>query len=199
MGIKVKPVGAFFNLISQFIPLLLTFLLAAASYWLAIQAELNLFSSSGKADPTSSDYYLRNFSVQSHNLAENKYSIIRSNSAEHIPQGNVWNITEPELEQFEPSDVMVKANAEKGIYLLDTDEIYLQENVVVVSRNDGVITTMTSEEILIDNITNEISTDKKVLVVRPGQRFEAQGATLNNDTGELKAQGSIKFRIEAKP
>lgn len=194
----MKPLSAFFNLISQFIPLLLTFLLAAASYWLAIQAELDLFKASGKADPTSSDYYLRNFSVQSHNLAENKYSIIRSQSAEHIPQGNVWNITEPELEQFEPNDVMVKANAEKGIYLLDTDEIYLQENVIVNSRNKGMLTTMTSEEIKIDNITNEISTDKKVLVVRPGQRFEAQGATLNNDTGELTAQGSIKFRIEAK-
>jgi LPS export ABC transporter protein LptC len=198
MGIKVKPFSAFFNLISQFIPLLLTFLLAAASYWLAIQAELDLFKASGKADPSSSDYYLRNFSVQSHNLAENKYSIIRSQSAEHIPQGNVWNITEPELEQFEPNEVMVKANANKGVYLLDTDEIFLQENVVVDSRNEGLLTTMTSEEIRIDNITNEISTDKKVLVVRPGQRFEAQGATLNNDTGELTAQGSIKFRIEAK-
>ena len=194
----MKPFNAFFNLISQFIPLLLTFLLAAASYWLAIQAELDLFKASGKADPTSSDYYLRNFSVQSHNLAENKYSIIRSKSAEHIPQGNVWNITEPELEQFEPNEILVKANARKGVYLLDTDEIFLQENVVVDSRNDGLLTKMTSEEIRIDNITNEISTDKKVLVVRPGQRFEAQGATLNNDTGELTAQGSIKFRIEAR-
>lgn len=194
----MKPLNAFFNLISQFIPLLLTFLLAAASYWLAIQAELDLFKASGKADPTSSDYYLRNFSVQSHNLAENKYSIIRSKSAEHIPQGNVWNITEPELEQFEPNEILVKANARKGVYLLDTDEIFLQENVVVDSRNDGLLTKMTSEEIRIDNITNEISTDKKVLVVRPGQRFEAQGATLNNDTGELTAQGSIKFRIEAR-
>jgi LPS export ABC transporter protein LptC len=198
LGIEVKPLNAFFNLISQFIPLLLTFLLAAASYWLAIQAELDLFKASGKADPTSSDYYLRNFSVQSHNLAENKYSIIRSKSAEHIPQGNVWNITEPELEQFEPNEILVKANARKGVYLLDTDEIFLQENVVVDSRNDGLLTKMTSEEIRIDNITNEISTDKKVLVVRPGQRFEAQGATLNNDTGELTAQGSIKFRIEAR-
>lgn len=194
----MKPFSAFFNLISQFIPLLLTFLLAAASYWLAIQAELDLFKASGKADPTSSDYYLRNFSVQSHNLVENKYSIIRSKSAEHIPQGNVWNIKEPELEQFEPNEVMVKANARKGVYLLDSDEIYLQENVVVDSRNDGLLTTMKSEEIRIDNISNQISTDKKVLVVRPGQRFEAQGATLNNDTGELTAQGSIKFRIEAK-
>lgn len=194
----MKPFSALFNLISQFIPLLLTFAMAAASYWFAIQSELNLFKTSGKADPTSSDYYLRNFSVQNHNLAENKYSIIRSKSAEHIPLGNVWNITEPELEQFEPGDVMVKGNARKGIYMLDSDEIFLKEDVVVNSKNEGLLTTLTSEEMKIDNITNEISTDKNVLVVRPGQRFEAQGATLNNDTGELSAQGSVKFRLEAK-
>lgn len=194
----MKPFSALFNLISQFIPLLLTFIMAAASYWFAIQSELSLFNTSGKADPSSSDYYLRNFSVQTHNLAENKYSIIRSKSAEHIPLGNVWNITEPELEQFEPGDVMVKGNAQKGIYMLDTDEIFLREDVVVTSKNEGLLTTLTSEEMKIDNITNEISTDKNVLVVRPGQRFQAQGATLNNDTGELSAQGSVKFRLEAK-
>lgn len=193
----MKQVSAFFNLISQFIPLLLTFVLAASSYWFAIQSELSLFSASGKSDPTSSDYYLRNFSVQSHDLGENKYSIIRSSAAEHIPQGNVWNITEPELEQFETGNGMVKGNAQKGVYLLDTDEIFLRDNVVVTSQNDGLLTTMKSEEIRIDNITNEISTDKNVLVTRPGQRFEAQGATLNNDTGELTAQGSVKFRLEA--
>jgi len=193
----VKPVSAFFNLISQFIPLLLTFVLAASSSWFAIQSELSLFSASGKSDPTSSDYYLRNFSVQSHDLGENKYSIIRSSAAEHIPQGNVWNITEPELEQFETGNGMVKGNAQKGVYLLDTDEIFLRDNVVVTSQNEGLLTTMKSEEIRIDNITNEISTDKNVLVTRPGQRFEAQGATLNNDTGELTAQGSVKFRLEA--
>ncbi len=194
----MKPVAAFFNLISQFIPLLLTFALAATSYWFAIQSELSLFNASGKSDPTSSDYYLRNFSVQSHDLAENKYSIIRSSAAEHIPQGNLWNITEPELEQFESGNGMIKGNAKKGVYLLDTDEIFLRDNVVVTSQNEGLLTTMKSEEIRIDNITNEISTDKNVLVTRPGQRFEAQGATLNNDTGELTAQGSVKFRIEAK-
>ncbi|MGV3468762.1 LPS export ABC transporter periplasmic protein LptC [Limnobacter sp.] len=194
----MKPVAAFFNLISQFIPLLLTFALAATSYWFAIQSELSLFNASGKSDPTSSDYYLRNFSVQSHDLTENKYSIIRSSAAEHIPQGNVWNITEPELEQFESGNGMIKGNAKKGVYLLDTDEIFLRDNVVVTSQNEGLLTTMKSEEIRIDNITNEISTDKNVLVTRPGQRFEAQGATLNNDTGELTAQGSVKFRIEAK-
>lgn len=194
----MKLLGALFNQLSQFIPLLLTFALAGASYWFAVQSELSLFSASGKSDPTVSDYYLRNFSVQNHNLVENRYSIIRSREAEHIPQGNVWNITAPELEQFEPNAIMVKANAKSGAYLLDTDEVHLREDVLVTSRNNGLLTTMKSEEIRINNQTNTVSTDKNVLVTRPGQRFEAKGATLNNNTGELTAQGSIKFRIEAK-
>lgn len=198
MGSHVKPLNSFLNLISQFIPLLLTFTLATASYWFALQSELSLFSASGKADPESSDYYLRNFSVQTHDLNVNKYAIIRSQSAEHIPKGNVWHIAEPELEQFEPANGMVKANALKGDYLLDTDEIFLRNDVIVTSQNGGLVTTMKSEEIRIDNITNEISADNYVQVNRPGQRFEAQSATLNNDTGELTAQGSVQFRLEAK-
>ena len=194
----MKSLGAFFNLLSQFIPLLLTFMLAAASYWFAIQSELSLFKSKGQVDPGSSDYYINSFSVQSHSLAEGKYSIIRSKSAEHIPKGNVWNIVEPQLEQFEPNNTMINANAKTGVYLLDTDEIFLRENVVVRSRSNKLLTVMTSDEIRIDNITNEITSDKLVRVTRPGQRFESQGATLNNDTGELTAQGSVKFRIEAK-
>ncbi|HEX4856215.1 MAG TPA: LPS export ABC transporter periplasmic protein LptC [Limnobacter sp.] len=195
----MKPFSAFFNLVSQFIPLLLTFILAAASYWFAIQTELGLFNSQGKKDPTRSDYYLRNFSVQSHNLAEGKYSIIRSRSAEHIPQGNVWNITNPQLDQFEPAGVLVKADARRAEYLLDTDEVILREQVNVSSRNKGLLTTINSEEVRINNTTGEISTNQKVLVTRPGQRFEAQGAMLNNNTGELVAQGAIRFRIEARP
>jgi LPS export ABC transporter protein LptC len=195
----VKTFSAFFNLISQFIPLLLTFMLAAASYWFAIQSEIGLFNSQGKKDPTRSDYYLRNFSVQSHNLAEGKYSIIRSEYAEHIPQGNLWNITDPKMNQFEPAGVLVTANARKAEYLLDSDEVILREQVTVSSRNNGLMTKLNSEEVLINNATSEITARDKVLVTRPGQRFEAAGATLNNNTGELAAQGAIRFRIEAKP
>lgn len=192
------PVSAFFNVLSQFIPLLLTFLLAAASYWFAIQSEIDLFNSKGKIDPESSDYYLRNFTVQSHQLQDNKYSIIRSASADHIPKGNRWNIDNPELEQFEPGEVMVQGHAKTGIYELDTDLITLRDKVVVNSRKDGLLTEMQSEEMVVDNTKNLISTDKTVVVKRAGQRFEAQGATLNNNTGELRAQGSVKLRIEAK-
>ncbi|HEX4879841.1 MAG TPA: LPS export ABC transporter periplasmic protein LptC [Limnobacter sp.] len=191
-------IRAFFGLLSQFIPLLLTFALAATSYWFAIQSEMNLFRLSGKANPEAADSYLRNFTVQSHNIKEDKYSIVRSKSAEHTPAGDVWNITKPDLEQFEPGDSTLKAEAAQGRYQMKEDRIILSQQVVVNNNSSGVVTVMRSEEIVIDNPANTISTDKKVEVNRGRQRFEAQGATLNNDTGELRAKGSIKFRIEAK-
>lgn len=194
----MKPFSAFFNLIAQFIPLLLTFLLAAASYWFAIQSELGLFNKAGEKDPTRSDYYLRNFSVQSHNLLEGRYSIIRSPAAEHIPQGNLWKMTDPEMDQFVSTDTAVKGRAKQAEYQLDTEEIILRQEVTVSSLKQGLLTILNSEEVHINNRSGEVATDEKVLVTRPGQRFEANGARLNNKTGELKAEGAIRFRVEAK-
>ncbi|HEX4844041.1 MAG TPA: LPS export ABC transporter periplasmic protein LptC [Limnobacter sp.] len=195
----MKVIQAFFGVLSQYIPLLLTFALAGSSYWFAVQSEMNLFKLSGKADPNAADSYLRNFTVQSHDLQENKYSIVRSASAAHTPAGDVWNITEPDLEQFAPGNVVLKGEANEGIYLMEEDRVILSKNVVVNSTDSGLITVMQSEKIVIDNPANTVSTDQHVQVSRGRQRFEAQGASLNNTTGELRAQGSVKFRIEAKP
>lgn len=195
----MKLLRDFFGVLSQFIPLLLTFALAGASYWFAVQSEMNLFRLSGKADPNSADSYLRNFTVQSHNLKEQKYAMVRSESAEHTPAGDRWNIINPELEQFEPGDVVLKGEAKEGIYLMEEDQVILKNNVVVNSRNSGLITVMKSEEIVVDNPNNTVSTDQSVEVTRGRQQFRANAATLNNATGELLAQGSIKFRMEAKP
>ncbi|HEX4916457.1 MAG TPA: LPS export ABC transporter periplasmic protein LptC [Limnobacter sp.] len=195
----MKVIQAFFGILSQYIPLLLTFALAGSSYWFAVQSEMSLFRLSGKADPNTADSYLRNFTVQSHNLKENKYSVVRSESAEHTPAGDVWDISKPDLEQFEPGNVVLKGEAEEGTYLMQEDRIILSKNVRVNSTDNGLTTVMQSEHIVIDNPANTVSTNQQVQVVRGRQRFEAQGATLNNDTGELRAQGSIKFRIEAKP
>ncbi len=195
----MKPLDSLFNLILQSIPLLLTFLLAASSYWVAIQSESSLFGLSRKTDPTTSDYYLRNFSVQSHNLAENKYSIIRGKFAQHIPLNNVWNITTPELEQFEPNHATINSHATRGIYKLNTDEVFLQDNVIVNTRSNGFLTTMKSNEVRINNVTGDISAHSGVKVTRQGQWFEANTVTLNNNTGTLHAQGAVQFQIEAKP
>ncbi len=194
----MKPIRALFGLLSQFIPLLLTFIMAGASYWFAIQSEMSLFQNRAAPNPDVSDYYLRNFTVQSHNVNDNKYAMIHSEAAEHLPRGNVWQIQKPEMEQFGPDQVELNGVAELGVYELDTDVVTLQNNVVVESQKDGLTTIMKSEEVVIHNPSNEVRATMPVTVTRPGQRFEANQATLNNDTGELRSQGSIKFRLEAQ-
>lgn len=194
----MKPFSALFGLLSQFIPLLLTFVMAAASYWFAIQSEISLFQNRSAPNPDISDYYLRNFTVQTHNVKENKYAMIHSEAADHLPRGNVWRIQKPEMEQFGPGQVELNGVAELGLYELDTDVVTLKQNVVVKNQKEGLTTTMQSNEVVVDNPANEVRATQPVTVTRPGQRFEANQATLNNDTGELRSQGSIKFRLEAQ-
>ncbi|MCQ8897441.1 LPS export ABC transporter periplasmic protein LptC [Limnobacter humi] len=192
-------IRSFAAVLSQFIPLLLTFLLAASSYWYAMQSELSLFSSQGKKDPTVADYYLRNFSVQSQDLVLNRYSHIRSKSAEHIPQGNLWNITRPNIEQFEPQGTTVQGQALEGVYELDSDQLTLRKQVSVLAERDGVTTQLRSDSLVMDNPKQMIRSRDQVTIDRPGQHMVASGVEFNNSTGELKSVGPVKIRIEAKP
>lgn len=195
----MRLIRSFAGVLSQFIPLLLTFLLAASSYWYAMQSELSLFKSQGKKDPTVADYYLRNFSVQSQDLTLNRYSHIRSKSAEHIPDGNVWNITRPDVEQFEPKGTTVQGRSLEGIYALDTDQLTLRKQVTVQAERDGVTTLLKSDSLVLDNPKQMIRSRDQVTIDRPGQHMVANGVEFNNSTGELKSVGPVKIRIEAKP
>lgn len=195
----MKLVRGLFDLLSQFIPLLLTFALAASSYWYATQTELDLFKSRGAQDPSVSDYYLRNFVVQSHDITLGRYAVIRSKSAEHTPQNDVWTMARPEIQQYDAQGGVVQGTALQGLYALGQDEITLKNNVKLNSRRDNVLTTLTTEELSIDNARNQVRTDKPIVVNRPGQRFESKGVEFDNNTGQIKTLGPVKFRIEARP
>ena len=192
-------VRGLFDLLSQFIPLLLTFVMAASSYWYATQTEISLFKTRGEQDPTVSDYYLRNFSVQSHNLATGQYAMISSKAAEHIPQGDVWNITRPVIQQYNAQGTQTQGNAALGLYAVSTDEITLKNQVILTSQRAGIQTTLTTEELTVDNAQGKIRTQETVVVKRPGQRFESKGVEFDNNTGQVKTLGPVKFRIEATP
>lgn len=186
------------NHLSQFIPLLLTFVLAAASYWYAMQSELDLFRFSGTKDPTVSDYYMRNFSVQSHDLTQNRFSLVRSSHAEHIPQGNVWNIDQPEVEQYGAKGTAIQGESEQGEYLLDTDQIILKKNVQVHALRQGQTSVLKAEELTLDNRKNTVHTKTPVTVTRATQVMQMKGVEYNNNTGEMRSLGPVKLQIEGK-
>ena len=78
----MKALQQVYGKFAQFIPLLLTFLLAAASYWYAHYNTLSLFQSKRKPNPEVRDYYLKNFTVQVHDLAQNRFAVMQSQFAE---------------------------------------------------------------------------------------------------------------------
>ena len=176
--------------------MVITCVLASASYWLSLQSELNLFGTSTKNDPNTNDYYIENFRVQSHNIQENKFAMMRGEKAAHVPANNVWKIEKPMIEEFQPHEIITKAQGQTGLYQIDQDIMTLQDRVQIDSTKQGTRTLIDSEEIVIDTPKSQIRSNEKVSVKRPGQRFEANGFVLNNDTGILKTLGPVKLIVE---
>lgn len=188
-----------FQLVSQFIPLLLTFALAGASYWFALQSEIDLFGRGVERDPTVRESFLVDFTIQTHQIEQGDYSIIRSASAEQIPQGNLWNIDSPDMEQHRADGQMINGQAEKGVYEVELDTLTLSDSAMVETTREGIKTRLESQQLIIDNAQSQVRTDTAVTVTRPKQRFVAeQGAVYNQSNGELSAEGPVRVTLEAR-
>ena len=100
------------------------------------------------------------------------------------------------IEEFQPHEIITKAQGQTGLYQIDQDIMTLQDRVQIDSTKQGTRTLIDSEEIVIDTPKSQIRSNEKVSVKRPGQRFEANGFVLNNDTGILKTLGPVKLIVE---
>jgi LPS export ABC transporter protein LptC len=193
----MKIIRDLLDFLSQFIPLLLTFVLAASSYWYAMQNELELFQMKGPNDPAATDHYLRNFAVQNHDLTQGRYAIVHSQSAEHTPKNDEWRITKPKVQQYDTQGGLLQAQAKQGRYAASQDTITLEHQVTLHNRKNGIQTTLETQELTLDNPNTMITTHQAVEVTRPGQRFEANGLEFNTRTGQIKATGHVRFNMEA--
>jgi LPS export ABC transporter protein LptC len=191
----VKYLRDLFDTLSQFIPLLLTFVLAASSYWYATQSALESFGV--QKDPKQVDYYLRNFSVQNHDLKVQRYSIVHSPFAQHIPETNLWLITTPNVQEYNANNGLLMAQADRGVYAVDQDKLRLLNNVHMQSKKQGQQTNLRTEELTLDNPNSLVTSAKPVQIERPGQQFQAKGIEFNHNTGLLKTLGAVQFTLEA--
>lgn len=190
---------AFFSLISQFVPLIVTFVLAGASYWLAAQSEIDLFGTSKKADSATIDSYIKQFNLQSKDFKNDTVSMLQGQSAEHHPANDTWVIKTPRIERVQANGGRMTGQADQALYMPQTDRIDLNQNVRIHSVSEGVPTDIETAHLEIDQAKNTVSTRFPVKGSRPGQTFTANGVIMNQTTGEIETQGNTNIRIEAKP
>lgn len=190
---------AFFSLISQFVPLIVTFVLAGASYWLAAQSEIDLFGLSKKADSTTIDSYINQFNLQSKDFKNNTVSMLQGQRAEHHPANDTWVISTPRIQRVQADGGLLTGQADQALYMPKNDRIDLNQNVRIHSVSGGVPTDIETAHLEIDQSKNTVSTRFPVKGTRPGQTFTANGVVMNQTTGEIETQGNTNIRIEAKP
>uniref|UniRef100_UPI00258B3A62 LPS export ABC transporter periplasmic protein LptC n=1 Tax=Limnobacter sp. TaxID=2003368 RepID=UPI00258B3A62 len=104
---------AFFSFISQFVPLIVTFVLAGASYWLASQSEIDLFGTSKKADSTTIDSYINQFNLQSNDFKNNTVSMLQGQRAEHHPANDTWVISTPRIQRVQADGGLLTGQADQ--------------------------------------------------------------------------------------
>lgn len=181
----------------QMVPLWVTVLLAAVSYAYALKSEVYWLAQQRPKNPNVSDHYLRHFAIQSIDLKAQRYTILKSHSAERLPATETWTIETPLMEQYTLTGERLEAKAMQADYREPLETIELRGQVQVVhtgSQATGQVRTQLQTQWLsIDNAKGVLQTPKPISVARPGQQFNAQGIEYASRTGNLKTLGPVQW------
>ncbi len=185
-----------FETLSQCIPILLTLVLTASSYWLALQAENKLFEQNSELQASSPDYYFTHFKGEQTRPGVLESFKLSGELAQHFPASETLIIQNPVAKQIIQPNITTEISAQQGTYLLNTEQLILSNQVQVKRNNSHDITTIETETLHLDSINSLIWGDTKVHVKQPGRNYSSQGFQYNTKSGEFKATRQVVFDIE---
>lgn len=186
----------FFDTLTQFIPVLLTLLLAAASYWLALQAETQLFRQNDALKASSPDYFFKNFKSEYTRPGHLEALKLSGDKAEHFPRTETLVIQNPVAKQIIQPDIVTKLSANRGNFFIETEQLILTQNVHVKRKHNRQITTIETEQLQLDSIHSIINSNTKATIKQPGRTYTSQRFQYNNKSGEFKATNNVALEIE---
>lgn len=185
-----------FSFLSQFTPAFLTLVLAGASYWLALQSELNLLGQSSELDPDLPDYYFQNFRSEEKSLKSGQTLVLSGQKAQHIPAQQALIIQQPVAIRFMDPNLKTILSANTGSYQLEKDLVSLSGNAKVIRFAGQSKTTIETEQLSADNKGGLIYSDSMSTVRQPGRFYQSDSFSYNSNSGELNAKGQVKLKLE---
>ena len=186
------------SFVSQFAPLLITFLLAASSYWVALQSEKGFFGDQGSVDPKKVDYFIKDFRSEEHQIARGYYSLLTGARAEHIPENDVLFINSPVAQRFQDTGVQLHMRSAKAEYEVSKDILHMDKEAQLERVKQGEKTTLQSEKVTAEFEKNRVYSNLDTTVVTPGRVAKMKGFELDTVSGDLQSKGHTSIRIEAK-
>ena len=188
------------SLLSQFAPLLLTFLLALSSYWVALQSEKGIFGQNTGADPSKPDYFIENFQTEEHHVVKGLYSRLTGVRADHIPAQDELLISTPSAQRYQlkTGSPEVRITANNARYELQKELLHLENQVHIQRDMAGQKSTLDTEKMTAELQNNLVYSDQDAHILSPGRSSKLKGFVMDTHSGDFQSKGHTSITIEAK-
>lgn len=182
-------------LIARFSPVLMTLILSLSSYWISLQAELDLFGNSSVKDPNKIDYFFSTFFFEKHDRENQSILVLQGKSAEHIPGPATLTIDKPYSKRLQADGPAIQLSGNQGVYQTQADILDISGDVQI-DREDGL--KMMAKSVRSNNNTGILSSTEETIATEPGQNIRMTGFEYDYQQGYLSSEGNVSLTLEAK-
>jgi lipopolysaccharide export system protein LptC len=181
----------------SWLPLLPLLLLLAATYWLNQQVKPDEPLSNGKLrhDP---DYIITNFTATSLDTQGKIRFTISAQKMWHYPDDDSTHVEMPQLVSMLTDRPPMRTSAQRGTISSQGDEIFLYDDVMIVSPAYGAHSTRTfnTDYLHVVPDRNMAATDHLVTMADASATMRAVGMELDNQARTVKLLSRVKSTYE---
>jgi lipopolysaccharide export system protein LptC len=184
---------------TRLFPLALMLALALLTFWLEhqVRVEGDEHPSMRRHDP---DYLVTNFTTTTYNRDGVAETVLSAAQMQHYPDDDSTDVTAPRVMQAKPAQPRFTVRADRGKISREGDEIFLNDNVVLVREADASQpqARMTTSFLHILRDRSLVRTDRQVLFEEEGRSLSGRGMEYHADTRQLFLRDDVHARFEPR-
>lgn len=186
------------NQVSIYLPIILMGVMALGTYWLARNTPVFSLPETPRPARHDPDYYMRGFSVKTFDATGRLKSEVFGSEARHFPDTDTLEIDKPRIRSYNAKGELTVATAIRALTNADASEVQLLGDAVVTREPtrgaDGRPTPLLelrSEFLHAFLNTEQVKSNKPVVLVRGTDRFAADSLDFDNVNRVLQLQGRV--------
>ena len=188
-----------FDRVTIYLPIILTAMLALATYWLVRNAPKLLEPVPKEAPTHEADYFMRDFVIKNFLPSGELRSELFGTEGRHYPDTDTMEVDHVRLRSVSPEGLTTRATANRGLTNADGSEVQLFGNAIVVreaaTTADGKVMPrleFRGEFLHAFLDTERVRSNKPVTLIRGSDRFTAESMDYDNLTGVANLRGRVR-------
>ncbi len=191
--------------VSIYLPVILMGLLALGSWWLVRSTPASSPSQPAIAAKHEADYFMRNFSIKTFDANGRLKHEIFGAQARHFPDTDTVEIEQVQLRALSEKGGVFTASADRALTNGDGSEVQLlgHARVIRAASLDATGRELAASELRSEFFraypnTEQLATDKPVLLLRGNDRFSADAMDFDNVERILLLRGRVRSEVQAR-